>query len=32
VMTLAARKAYQNIKQGAFEGLSLYSERFHKTY
>jgi len=32
VMTLAARKAYQNIKQGAFEGLSLYSERFHETY
>jgi hypothetical protein len=32
VMTLAARKAYQNIKQGVFEGLSLYSERFHETY
>jgi len=32
VMTMAARKAYQNIKQGAFEGLSLYSERFHETY
>jgi len=32
VMTLAARKAYQNIKQGASEGLSLYSERFHETY
>ncbi len=31
VMTMAARKAYQNIKQGAFEGLSLYGERFHKT-
>jgi hypothetical protein len=32
VMTMAARKAYQNIKQGAFEGLLLYSERCHETY
>jgi hypothetical protein len=32
VMTLAARKAYQNIKQDAFEGLSLYIEIFHETY
>jgi methionine synthase II (cobalamin-independent) len=32
VMTLVARKAYQNINQGAFKGLSLYSERFHETY
>jgi hypothetical protein len=32
VMTLAVRKVHQNIKQGAFEGLSLYRERFHETY
>jgi hypothetical protein len=32
VMMLAARKASQNIKQGAFKGLSLYSECFHETY
>jgi hypothetical protein len=32
VMVLMARKAYQNIKQGAFEGLSQYSERCHETY
>ncbi len=29
---LTARKAYQNIRQGAFESLSQYSERFRETY
>jgi hypothetical protein len=29
---LTARKAYQNIKQGAFETLAQYSERFRETY
>ncbi len=29
VKELAARKAYQSIKQGPFESLAQYSERFH---
>jgi hypothetical protein len=29
---MAARKAYQNIKQGSFESLAQYSERFRETY
>jgi hypothetical protein len=32
VKELAARKAYQNIKQGPFESLAQYSERFRDTY
>jgi hypothetical protein len=32
IKELAARKAYTNIKQGAFEMLVQYSERFHETY
>jgi hypothetical protein len=32
VKALAARKAYQNIKQGSFETLAQYSVRFHNTY
>jgi hypothetical protein len=32
VQELTARKAYQNIKQGAFETLAQYSERFRETY
>ncbi len=32
VKKLSARKAYQNIKQGAFETLAQYSERFRDTY
>jgi hypothetical protein len=32
VKELAARKAYQNIKQGSFESLAQYSERFRDTY
>jgi hypothetical protein len=32
VKKLTARKAYQNIRQGAFESLSQYSERFRETY
>jgi hypothetical protein len=32
VKELTATKAYQNIKQGAFESLSQYSERFRETY
>jgi hypothetical protein len=32
VRKLSARKAYQNIKQGAFETLAQYSERFRDTY
>jgi hypothetical protein len=32
VKELAARKAYQMIKQGAFETLAQYSERFRETY
>jgi hypothetical protein len=32
VKELAARKAYQSIKQGAFETLAQYSERFRDTY
>jgi hypothetical protein len=31
VKELAARKAYQMIKQGAFEMLAQYSERFRET-
>ncbi len=31
VKELAARKAYQNIKQGSFELLAQYSERFRDT-
>ncbi len=29
---MAARKAYQSIKQGLFETLAQYSERFRETY
>jgi hypothetical protein len=32
VKELTARKAYQNIKQGPFEALAQYSERFRDTY
>jgi hypothetical protein len=32
VKELTARKAYQNIRRGAFESLSQYSERFRETY
>jgi hypothetical protein len=32
VKELAARKAYQNIKQGSFESLAQFSERFRDTY
>jgi hypothetical protein len=32
VMELTARKAYQNICQGAFETLAQFSIRFSKTY
>jgi hypothetical protein len=32
VKQLTARKAYQNIKQGPFESLAQYSERFRETY
>jgi hypothetical protein len=32
VKELKARKAYQNIRQGAFESLNQYSERFRETY
>jgi hypothetical protein len=32
VMELTARKAYQGIKMGTFETLTMYSERFHETY
>jgi hypothetical protein len=31
-MDLVARKAYQKIKMGLFEMLSMYSERYHNTY
>jgi hypothetical protein len=29
---MVARKAYQTIKQGFFETLAQYSERFRETY
>jgi hypothetical protein len=32
VKSMAARKAYQNIKQGSFESLAQYSKRFRETY
>jgi len=32
VQELTTRKAYQNIKQGAYETLVLYSERFREVY
>jgi hypothetical protein len=32
VRSMAARKAYQNIKQGPFKTLAQYSERFRETY
>ena len=32
VKELASRKAYQSIKQGPFETLAQYSERFRETY
>jgi hypothetical protein len=32
VKALAARKSYQNIKQGSFDSLAQYSERFRETY
>ncbi len=32
VKDLAARKAYQNIKQGSFKTLAQYSVRFRDTY
>jgi len=32
VQELTARKAYQNIKQGAYETLAKYSERFQEVY
>jgi hypothetical protein len=32
VKALAARKSYQSIKQGSFESLAQYSERFRETY
>jgi hypothetical protein len=32
VIELAARKAYQSIRQGSFETLAQYSERFRETY
>jgi hypothetical protein len=32
VKALVARKSYQSIKQGSFESLAQYSERFRKTY
>jgi hypothetical protein len=32
VKELAARKAYQSIKQGLFETLAQYSERCRETY
>ncbi len=31
VKSMAARKAYQNIKQGVFEMLAAYSKRFRET-
>jgi hypothetical protein len=30
IQELAARKAYQNIRQGAYETLAQYSERFRE--
>jgi len=32
IQELTARKAYQNIRQGAYETLAQYSERFHEVY
>ncbi len=32
VKSMAARKAYQNIKQGTYQTLALYSEHFRETY
>jgi hypothetical protein len=32
VKSMAARKAYQTIKQGSFETLAQYSEHFRETY
>jgi hypothetical protein len=32
VKELMARKAYQQIKQGPFESLTQFSERFRETY
>ena len=32
VLELTARKAYQDIRMGAFETLAMYSERFHEMY
>jgi hypothetical protein len=32
VQELTARKAYQNVKQGAYETLAQYSERFREVY
>jgi hypothetical protein len=32
VKELVARKAYQSIRQGLFETLAQYSERFRETY
>jgi hypothetical protein len=32
VKSMAARKVYQNIKQGSFESLAQFSERFRETY
>jgi hypothetical protein len=32
VMELTARKAYRNIRQGAFETLAQFSIRFSETY
>jgi hypothetical protein len=32
VKLMAARKAYQNIKQGSFKSLAQYSKRFRETY
>jgi hypothetical protein len=32
VMEPTARKAYQGIRIGTFETLTMYSERFHETY
>ncbi len=31
-MYLKSRKAYHSLKQGPYESLAQYSERFHDTY
>ena len=32
VVILAARKVYQGLKQGPYESLVAFSEKFHNTY